>query len=80
MGLVAVVFSAPRGRLRWLLGALAVGCVAARLTQGLLAHPAPPLVSQSLLAVACALAAGVAVHRALAAGVAVHRARSTSAS
>jgi hypothetical protein len=70
MGLVAVVFSAPRGRLRWLLGALAVGCVAARLTQGLLAHPAPPLVSQSLLAVACALAAGVAVHRA----------RSTSAS
>ena len=68
ISLVAVVFSARRGRLRWFLGALALGCVATRLTQGLLDHPAPPLVSQSLLAVACLLAAGVAVRRAFASG------------
>ena len=68
IGLVAAVFSARRGRLRWILGGLAVGCVAARLTQGLLDHPAPPVVSQSLLALAFVLAAGVAVRRALASG------------
>ena len=67
-GLVAVVFSAPRGRLRWLLGALVIGCVAGRLAQGLLDHPAPLFLSQSLMAAACLLAAAVAVRRALGSG------------
>jgi voltage-gated potassium channel len=68
IGLVAVVFSARRGRLRWLLGGLAVVCVAARLAQGLLDHPAPLLVGQSMLALACVLATGAAIHRAFAPG------------
>ena len=68
IGLVAVVFSVQPGRLRWILGGLVLGCVAVRLTQGLLDHPGPPVVSQSLLALACLLAAGVAVRRAFAPG------------
>ena len=68
ISLVAVVFSARRGRLRWLLGGLTVGCVVARLAQGLLDHPAPLLVGPSLVAVVCGAAAGVAVHRAFASG------------
>jgi len=68
ISLVAVVFSARRGGIRWLLGGLVVGCVAARLTQGLVEHPAPLFVTQSLLAVACVLAAGVALERGLASG------------
>jgi hypothetical protein len=68
ISLVAVVFSARRGRLRWLLGGLIVGCVVARLTQGLLDHPAPLFVTTSLLAVACGVAAGVAIRRAFASG------------
>jgi hypothetical protein len=68
ISLVAVVFSAPRGKMRWILGGLALGCVVGRLAQGLLAHPATPFVSQSLLALACLLAAGAAVHRALSRG------------
>ena len=66
--LVAVVFSVRDQRLRWLLGCLAVGSVVARVIQGLLDHPAPPLVSQSLVGLVCVLAAGVAARRALASG------------
>jgi hypothetical protein len=65
---VAAVLSVPGGALRWVLGAAAVGLLVARFVQPLLEHPAPTLVSQSLLAVTCILTAGVAVRRALAAG------------
>jgi voltage-gated potassium channel len=68
ISLVAVVFSARGARLRWLLAGLAVVCVAVRLTQGFLEHPAPPLVSQSLVGVLCAMAAGVATRRAFVSG------------
>ena len=68
IGVVAVVFSAGRGRLRWLLGALAVGGIAARLMQEVLQHPAPTVISQALLGLTCLLAVGVAVRRALASG------------
>jgi len=68
LSLVAVVFSARRGRLRWVLGGLVVGSVAARLTQGLVNHPAPILLSQALVAFACLLAVGAAVRRALTSG------------
>jgi hypothetical protein len=67
--LVTVVLTAHRGTRRWLLGALAVGSVAARLTHGFVIHPAPLIVSQSLLALVFALATGIAVRRALATGV-----------
>jgi len=66
--LLAVVFSAPPGWPRRILGVLATGAVAARLTHSLVAHPAPFVVAQSLFGVACLLASGVSVHRALAAG------------
>jgi hypothetical protein len=68
LSLVAVVFSVPEGRLRRALYALTAGFVAMRLAQPLLDHPAPLLLSQSAMAVACLLAAGVAVRRALATG------------
>jgi voltage-gated potassium channel len=68
ISLVAVVFSARRGGLRWVLGGLAAGSIAARLTQGLLDHPPPAFLSQALLTLTCLLAAGVAVHRALGSG------------
>ena len=68
ISLVAVVLSAPHGTLRWLLGVLAMGCVAARLVHGLLDHPLSAAVGQSLVAAVALLAAGVAVHRALASG------------
>jgi len=66
--LVAVVFSAPPGLPRRLLAAFVTASVAGRLLQGLVDHPAPLLVTQSLLAITCLLAAGVAVRRALGAG------------
>ncbi len=68
VSLLGVVFSAERGRLRWLLGGLVLAAAAGRLAQGLLDHPAPLFVSQSLVALTCLLAAGVAVRRALASG------------
>jgi hypothetical protein len=68
LSLVAVVFSVREGRLRFVLYALTAGFVVARLAQPLLDHPAPLFVSQSAMAVACLLAAGVAVRRALATG------------
>lgn len=68
LSVVAVVFSAGRGRVRWLLGALAAGGIAARLLQGLVGHLGPSVVSQSLLGITCLLAVGLAVRRALAAG------------
>lgn len=68
IGLVAIVFSVRRAGLRWLLAGLSVVGVALRLTQGLLEHSAPPLLSQSLVAVVCVVAAGVAAHRAFASG------------
>jgi hypothetical protein len=67
-GLIAVVFSAREGRLRWVLGGLVAVSVGARLLQTLLEHPAPALVTGSLLALTFLLATGVAVRRALAAG------------
>lgn len=68
LGLVAVVLSAWSGRMRWLLGALAAGFVAARLVDPWLEHPAPLLLSQSAMALACLMAAGAAVRRALSSG------------
>ena len=68
IALVAVVFSARHERLRWLLGGLAMGSVVARVTQGLLDHPAPSVISQSLMGLVCVLAGGVAGRRALAPG------------
>jgi voltage-gated potassium channel len=66
--LVAVVFSAGPGRLRWALGALALACVAGWLLQGSIEHAAPALVSQALVALVCLLSAGLALRRALASG------------
>jgi hypothetical protein len=63
--LVTVVCSARRGAVRWLLAGLVVSCIAARLTQELLEHPAPLFATQVLLAITCLLAAGVAMRRAL---------------
>jgi hypothetical protein len=68
LSMVAVVMSAWRGRLRWLLGVLAAGFVAARLVDPWLDHPAPLLASQSALAVASLMATVAAVRRALASG------------
>jgi hypothetical protein len=68
LGLVAIIFSAHAGKLRWVLGGLTAGCLSARLLQGLIDHPAPPVISQVLLMLVCALATTVAVRRALAAG------------
>jgi hypothetical protein len=68
LSLVAVVLSSWRGRLRWILGTLGVGFVLARLMDPLLDHPAPLLVSQSAMGLACLLATGAAVRRALASG------------
>lgn len=68
ISLVAVVYSAPRGRLRWLLGGLAATSVALRLTQEIVAHPAPLMLSESLMGLTCLAATGAAVRRALAAG------------
>lgn len=68
IGLVAVVFSARRGWLRWLLGGLVTASVAGRLAQGLLDDPVPVFVGQLCVALACVLAAGVAIRRALASG------------
>jgi voltage-gated potassium channel len=68
ISLVAIVFSVRRRGLRWVLGGLAMGSVAARLLQGPLHHPAPAFLSQSLLALTCLLAAGMALRRALASG------------
>jgi hypothetical protein len=62
------VLSARHGRLRWVLDGLALGFVAARLAQPFIAHPAPLHVSQGLFALACLIAASVAVRRASAAG------------
>lgn len=66
--LVAVVFTAPPGRLRWLLGASTVAAIATRVAQELVDHPGPTLVTLSLMAITCLLAAGVAVRRSLASG------------
>jgi hypothetical protein len=68
LSLVAVILSVRRGWLRWTLLGLVGGLVGARLTQPLLDHPAPTLLSQSLAGLACLLAAGVSVRRALASG------------
>lgn len=68
ISVVAVVFSAGRGRLRWFLGALAVGGITARLLQEVVEHPAPSVFSQSLLGLTCLLAVGLAVRRALTSG------------
>jgi len=68
LALIAVVLSVRRGRLRWILYAVTVGLLGARLVQPMLDHPAPAFVSQSGLALACLLTAGVAVRRALGAG------------
>ena len=68
LSLAAVVLSAWRGGLRWILGALALGFVGARLLDPLIDHPAPLFVGQSAVGLACLLAAGTAVRRALAAG------------
>ncbi len=68
LSLVAVVLSVRAGWLRGILLMLVAGLVGARLAQPLLDHPAPDLVSQSLLALACTLAAGVSVRRALSSG------------
>ncbi len=66
--LLTVVLSAPGGRLGLLLGVLAAGFILARMAEPLLDHPAPRVVSQSALALACLMAAGVAVRRALSSG------------
>jgi hypothetical protein len=66
--LVSVVFSARPGLPRWLLGAFATASVVGRLTQGLVEHPAPLVVTQIVVATTCLLAAGVAGRRALGAG------------
>jgi hypothetical protein len=68
IALLAVVLSARRGRMRWLLDGLLVAFVALRLAYPLLEHPAPLRLSQGLFAFACLMAAGVAVRRALVAG------------
>lgn len=68
IGLVTIVFSAHRGGVRWLLGGLVAVAVSSRLLQGLVDHPAPLMISQSLVAVVCVLAASVAVRRALVSG------------
>jgi hypothetical protein len=68
LSLVAVVLSAQSAWTRITLGGLALGFVAARLVQPLLDHPAPLVVGQTSLAIACLLATGVAGHRALASG------------
>jgi len=68
LSLVAVVFSAPRGWLRWLLGGLATGGVAVRLMERLLDRSAPLLLSELMVAAVCVLAAGVALRRALGSG------------
>jgi hypothetical protein len=68
LGLVAVVFSVESPRLRWLLGGLVAVSIAARLTQGMVEHPATFVVSQSLVIAACAVGTGVAVHRAFSPG------------
>jgi hypothetical protein len=61
ISLVAAVFSVRIPWLRWLIGGLVVSAAAARMQQGLL-HP---LTSEALVALACLLAAGVALYRAL---------------
>jgi hypothetical protein len=66
--LVVVVLSAWRGRLRWVLGVLTVGFLAARLLDPFLDHPAPLRVSQVAVGLVCLLTAGVAVRRALSRG------------
>jgi hypothetical protein len=68
LSLLAVVLSVRHGRLRRVLDGLALGFVAARLAQPLLDHSAPLHVAQGLFALACVIAAGVAVRRASAAG------------
>jgi hypothetical protein len=68
LSLVAVVLTVRRGRLRWILYAVTVGFIGARLVQPMWEHSAPTFVSQSLFALACLLTAGVAVRRALGAG------------
>jgi len=68
IALVAVVFSAQRGRVRWALGGLAAVAVVARLTHGMLGHPAPLVLGQVLVALTCLTAAWVAVRRALTSG------------
>ena len=68
LSLAAIVLSAWRGRLRWILGVLGVGFVAARLVDPLLDHSAPLFASQTALGLACLLAAWAAVRRALASG------------
>lgn len=68
LSLLAVVLSARRGRLGWIVRGLAVAFVAARLAYPLLDHHAPLITSQLLLATACLLAASVAARRALGAG------------
>lgn len=68
LSLVAVVLSVPHGGLRWFLFSTVVALVAARFAQPMLDHPAPALVSQSLLALLFALTAGLALRRGLATG------------
>jgi hypothetical protein len=68
LSLAAVALSAWHGRLRWILGVLMVGFVAARLVDPLLDHVAPLFASQTALGLACLLAASAAVRRALASG------------
>jgi len=66
--LIAVVFSARRGTLRWILGGMVAACVVAWLMRGLVDHPAPVLGSQLMIALTCLLATGVSARRALASG------------
>lgn len=67
-GLLAIVFSARVVWVRWLLAGLTVVSLAAKLTDRLVDHPAPLLLSQSLVAIACLVAAAVAIHHAFAQG------------
>jgi hypothetical protein len=68
LSLVAVVLSVRRGRLRWILYAITVGLIGARLAQPMMDHSAPTFLVQSLFALACLLTAAVALRRAFEAG------------
>jgi hypothetical protein len=68
VAVLAVVLSARHGRLRRILDVLALAFVVTRLAEPWLDQPLLRVVGQTSLALACLLAAGVALRRALAAG------------